>query len=87
LIDDGYRSITLPFREIAVPDLEMSERWTLEQVVGYIRTWSATSRYREVMNADPTVTLRAGLLEAWPNPEVPRRVWWPLYFKVGRSHD
>jgi hypothetical protein len=65
----------------------MSERWTLEQVVGYIRTWSATSRYREVMNADPTVTLRAGLLEAWPNPEVPRRVWWPLYFKVGRSHD
>ncbi len=87
LIDDGYRSITLPFREIAVPDLEMSERWTLEQVIGYIRTWSATSRYREVMNVDPTVALRASLLEVWPSPEVPRRVWWPLYLRVGRSHD
>jgi hypothetical protein len=63
----------------------MSERWTLEQVVGYIRTWSATSRYREVTNDDPTVALRASLLEVWPNPEVPRRVWWPLYLRVGRA--
>jgi hypothetical protein len=74
----------MPFDEIDVPDFAMSERWTLDQVIGYIRTWSATTRYCEVMNDDPTVALQASLLDVWRAPDVPRRVWWPLTLRAGR---
>ena len=85
IVDEGYRSVVMPFEEIDVPAFEMSERWTLEQLVGYVRTWSATSRYRMERNEDPTVELQHQLLEVWGNPEVARRVTWPLTVRAGRT--
>lgn len=84
IVDEGYRSITMPFEEIDVPEFEMTERWTLEQLVGYARTWSATSRYREALNQDPTTELAESLGELWRDPAAARRVWWPLTVRVGR---
>ncbi len=84
LLDEGYRSIRMPFDEIEVPDFEMVEWWTLEQLVGYVRTWSATSAYRETLNEDPTVELESRLRAAWGNPDQPHRVVWPLSVRVAR---
>jgi SAM-dependent methyltransferase len=84
LVDEGYRSVKMPFEEIEVPAFEMTERWTLEQLVGYARTWSATSRYRQAMNEDPIPDLRARLFAVWRNPGEAKRVWWPLTVRVGR---
>jgi SAM-dependent methyltransferase len=84
IVDEGYRSITMPFDEIEMPEFEMAERWTLEQLVGYVRTWSATSRYREALNEDPTIEFAARLGELWRDPAEARRVWWPLVVRVGR---
>lgn len=86
LVDEGYRSIRLPFDEIAVPEFEMWERWTLEQLVGYVGTWSATSGYRKALNEDPTVALGQQLGDVWGDPETPRRITWPLSVRVGRVH-
>lgn len=85
LVDEGYRSIRMPFDEIDVPEFEMGEHWTLEQLVGYVRTWSATSRYRQALNDDPTIGLQARLLEVWREPDEVRRVVWPLTVRVGRG--
>jgi ubiquinone/menaquinone biosynthesis C-methylase UbiE len=84
IVDEGYRSIELPFDEIAVPELEMTERWTLKQLVGYVRTWSATSGYRKALHEDPTVELTQKLGDVWGDPEEPRRVAWPLAVRIGR---
>ena len=85
LVDEGYRSITMPFEEIDVPAFDMTERWTRERLVGYIRTWSATSRYREALNEDPTIELAERLADVWRDPAEARRVWWPLVVRVGRK--
>jgi SAM-dependent methyltransferase len=84
MVDEGYRSITMPFDEIDVPEFEMTERWTLDQLVGYVRTWSATSRYREALKHDPTIELAARLGELWRDRAEARRVWWPLAVRIGR---
>jgi SAM-dependent methyltransferase len=83
IVDDGYRSITMPLDEIDVPQFEMFEHWTREELLGYIRTWSATSRYREAMNEDPTIELAARLGELWRDPTEARRVRWELSVRVG----
>ena len=84
LVDEGYRSVEFPFEEIETPPFVMREQWTLAQLVGYIRTWSATSRYIELHQIDPTVELAAELAELWGNPERVREVEWPLTVRVGR---
>ena len=84
LVHEGYRSIAMPFDEVEVPDFAMTERWTLEQLLGYIRTWSATDAYRKSRNHDPTLDLEARLLDVWGDPDAPRAVAWPLTVRVGR---
>jgi ubiquinone/menaquinone biosynthesis C-methylase UbiE len=85
LVDEGYQSVTMPFAELDVPPFEMLERWTLEQLVGYVRTWSATTGYRKARQEDPTIELQRQLLEVWGDPEAPRRVSWPLAVRVSRA--
>lgn len=87
IVDEGYRGVVMPFDEIEVPRFEMSEEWTLDQLMGYVRTWSATSRYREAVKEDPTIELATRLGEVWRNPAEAKRVWWPLTVRVGRKGD
>lgn len=83
LVDEGYRSVAFPFTEVDPPAFVMREQWTLAQLVGYIRTWSATIRHIEQRQSDPTVELAAHLARAWGNPERVREVEWPLAIRVG----
>ena len=83
MVDDGYRSIVFPFTEIDPPTFTMAERWTLEQLLGYVRTWSATARYIEMRKEDPMPALASRLAEKWGDPGVVRRVEWPLTVRVG----
>src|ERR1051325_2226780 len=53
LLLDGYRTIEFPFTELTPPDFELHARWTLEELSGYLRPWSATANYVERNNVDP----------------------------------
>ncbi len=83
LVEDGYAGVEFPFQELAPPALAMTMAWTLDDVLGYIGTWSPTRGYREQTGEDPLPALRAELLAAWPDPAVPRAVQWPLGIRVG----
>ena len=84
LVDERYRSLEFPFEEIDTPAFVMRERWTLAQLVGYIRTWSATIRYIERHQTDPVAELAAQLANVWGNAEHAMDVEWPLAVRVGR---
>ncbi len=83
-IDECYRTIPFPFAEIAPPALAMSERWTLDELLGYLGTWSAGKRYAQQRSTDPLDRIRDSLLQAWGPPHTPRVVTWPLYVRAGR---
>ena len=74
---------SLPFEPIAAPTFDMSVDWTLDDLVGYLRTWSATRRYADANAVDPLVALRAELASAWGDA-ARRRITWPLSVKASR---
>lgn len=85
LVDEQYRSIKLPFEELSTPELAMTRDWTLDQLVGYVRSWSATTRYIEAKSTDPTEEFRAELKVNWGDPLETRRVVWPFTIRACRT--
>ena len=84
LVDTGYRTVPFPFAEIDPPQFEMTARWTLRELLGYIGTWSATARLRAATGGDPIPALEAALDRAWGGSDARREVRWRLSARVGR---
>ena len=82
-IEEGYRTIPFPFRELTPPAFEMVSAWTLAQLLGYLRTWSSVSRYRDVRGEDPVTALGEELSALWGDEAQARQVHWPLAMRVG----
>ena len=83
-IESGYRTLPFPFEEIETPEFGLELSWNLDQVVGYVSSWSATARYRQALGTDPVPLLRESIAPAWPgvNTSVPLRM--PIGLRVGR---
>jgi SAM-dependent methyltransferase len=83
-VDEAYRTIPFPFAEIAPPELWSSVEWGLDELLGYVGTWSATRRYRAAHGADPIAPDRAAIAAAWGEPLARRLVRFPLHIRAGR---
>jgi len=83
-IESGYRTLPFPFPEIEAPPFEMEERWSCDQLLGYLRTWSAVARYRARTGGDPVALVEPNLRSAWGRTDI-RRVAWTLAVRVGRA--
>ncbi len=84
-VEQNYRTIPFPFERIAAPDFRLEQRWTLDQVVGYMRSWSATARFTKANGVDPVVDAERELRAHWTDAATPRRIEWPLALLVGRA--
>lgn len=65
LIDEGYRTISFPFKKISTPEFYMKNFWSLEELISYINTWSALERYKAKGQTLDSFLLPA-LTAAWP---------------------
>lgn len=83
LVETHYRGIAFPFEEIEMPAFALEHHWTLDELAGYLRTWSATLRYTAARGSDPVEPLVGELRGPWGGPERRRRVRWPLHFRAG----
>jgi len=83
LVESGYAGIAFPFNEEKAPEMRMQASWTLEQLGGYLSTWSAVGKCRAVTGIDPLPALMRALTERWGAPQVARRITWPLRLRVG----
>lgn len=82
-VNNRYRDLTLPWPAALAPAITMTARWTRDELVGYITTWSATARCVAARGEGPLDQLRHRLAERWPGGE-PREVHWPLTVKLAR---
>ncbi len=85
LTEDRYRTLDFPFEEMAAPDCVIEQRLTLEEVAGYIRTWSATKGYVDRHGRDPVNDLVLELAPIWGDPAKPRLARWPVAVRAGRT--
>ena len=83
-IDAQYAALPFPFERISSPKFDISIEWNLQQVLGYMGTWSAVQYYKEQNNYDPVEQLTNKLEAAWGDPGQTREIHWPIYLHIGR---
>jgi hypothetical protein len=81
-VDLAYRGMPFPFAEIAAPEFEIRLQWSLDDLIAYVGTWSATRRCIQADGCDPMPALRERLAPAWGHGE--REIVWPIVIKAGR---
>ncbi len=82
-VENGYRDRVMPWPSVEAPPLDMTAEWTLDEVVGYVSSWSATSRLVEVEGSGrfdafaPRLPPRGPTTRSW-------LVRWPLTVRLAR---
>jgi SAM-dependent methyltransferase len=82
-IDAGYRTLPFPFAELPVPEFPMVIAWTVDQLLAYLRSWSATQRYLSANGQDPVSIVENELRSAWGDTAAIREVRWLFHLRVG----
>jgi SAM-dependent methyltransferase len=85
-VDSAYTTFDFPFPAIDAPPFEIVAQWKLDQLLGYVDTWSGV---RALINAGGEAKLqsfREAVGDAWGDSETVRTVRWPLALKLGRIH-
>lgn len=84
MVDQGYSQLVMPGAPLVAPDVAMSVQWRAADILGYLRTWSASKRYQTANGTDPVSQIESELIAAWGNGE--RTVIWPLTIKVSQPN-
>jgi SAM-dependent methyltransferase len=84
---EGYRTLPFPFEEVASPAFDTSAEWDLDELAGFITSWSASRIYLERHGRHAIEEIWPDVKRAWGPPQQKRRVRWPLYLRVGRTRS
>lgn len=84
MVDSGYADIALPYSETSVPSFSMEAEWTLDQLGGFLSTWSAVGHYRMSMRRDPLPAVMDRLREAWGD-SAHRVASWRLIVRLAKK--
>lgn len=83
-LEERYRTLPFPLAEISPPPFEAEARWTLDNLLGFLSSWSATRNYAEREGRHPLQEVAEQLESAWGEETRQRTVRWPLHMRVGR---
>ena len=84
IVDEAYANIPFPFQELSAPNLKMERDWSLPELAGYLRSWSATTRYMKEKGIDPVLAFETEMARFWGGPSQRRRLHWPFTIRAGR---
>jgi ubiquinone/menaquinone biosynthesis C-methylase UbiE len=80
---ESFTELPFPFPEQNPPSFQMNANWNVEQLLGYLRSWSSTERFIAATNRNPLEQIASDLEKAWGDPQRKRRITWPLVLRVG----
>lgn len=82
LVEQRYETINFPYPLLETPPFQFVLHWNIEELLGYLSTWSATQRYIRAKDQDPIPLVAAPLKKLWGPEEKRYRVSWDLILKV-----
>lgn len=82
-LDQEYRSIPFPFKQLDTPQFKMSLQWDLADLLGYFATWSSVQKMLKLQSANPLDQLAPQLALHWGAPTETRTITWDIYLKAG----
>ncbi|HEX7342819.1 MAG TPA: class I SAM-dependent methyltransferase [bacterium] len=85
-LHERYRTLPFPFAEIAPPEFIAGADWDLQRLSGFLDSWSASRKYLQVNHRHPLREVAGALMSAWGEPELNRRIRWPLHLRIGKAN-
>lgn len=83
LVEKAYTTIPFPFKEIPLPVMESTYSWTVEQLLGYLGTWSAVQHFIRINGYHPIDEgFEAQIKAVWPLGKV-KTVRFPIFGRFG----
>ncbi|HEX6891169.1 MAG TPA: class I SAM-dependent methyltransferase [Chryseolinea sp.] len=81
LVENEYRSLSFPFKEIESPTFDITSTWTLNHLTGYLESWSATQKYIKQTGHNPLPDVLTQLEKVWKNGDS-KPVRFPIFLKL-----
>jgi ubiquinone/menaquinone biosynthesis C-methylase UbiE len=81
-VDDNYTSIPFPFEEIKCPSFKIQFHWTIEELRGYLNTWSALQKFIAANNYNPVDELVEQIRPYWTKERM--EINFPVTLRMGQ---
>lgn len=85
MVDACYAGLTLPGKELAVPALRVSVRWSAHDVLRFVRTWSGVQAYIVATKKDPVAQIATKVRDVFGADDSMLEVSWPLYIRAAKQ--
>ncbi|MBC7383890.1 MAG: class I SAM-dependent methyltransferase [Bacteroidia bacterium] len=82
-VDNAYKDIPFPFNEVNMGKYCIHARWTVDQVLGYLGTWSAVQHYKSNTGINPLNLIEKEIRTIAGNTEM-FTIEFPVFARVGR---
>ncbi len=83
-IDNAYTTTPFPFEVLPSPVFQMQTSWNLEDLIGYLNTWSSVQKYIKTHQKNPVGLITPELEEIWGDTNREKLICWDIYLKVGK---
>ena len=83
-LEERYKTLPFPFEEIKPPEFEMQAIWELDNMAGFLASWSAVRNLVEAQGESAFDKPIKELERIWKKGTRKRKFRWPLHFRIGR---
>ncbi len=82
-LDEAYETIPFPFEELEAPHFKMTADWSLDELTGYLNTWSAAKHFEKEQGQNPISLIEQELRQSWGGQKK-MQVTFDLLLRIGR---
>jgi len=82
IIEQEYRTISFPFDDLGTSHFQLLNQWSLDDLLGYLNTWSAVRHYEKANGTNPVKEFEEKFRAMWGD-DVMKRVVTPVFVRMG----
>lgn len=82
-LDEQYLTIPFPFQEIRTPAFSQKVKWNLDELIGYLNTWSAVQHFIKANGTNPVDDVKKEFEKIW-GKEKQKEVTFPTLLRIGK---
>jgi len=83
-VDEGYQNIPFPFEKIKTPAFAIEKYWTIDELEGYLNTWSALQQFIAVNDYNPVPELINNIRSHWGS-NARQKIIFPIHLLLGKN--
>jgi ubiquinone/menaquinone biosynthesis C-methylase UbiE len=82
-VDEHYATVPFPYEELPDKEFRMAVNWTLDDLEGYLNTWSGVQHYINDKKQNPVTIFCEGLKTIWQDDKK-RMFYFPVFLRIGK---